>query len=95
MKNKLVIYSIIFLILISSNYCLSNIQIDENLNEKYNLGDMLTTSGKLIFNENILANFKIKLVCSEEETLLMTKIFNIKENVESSFKEGIFISFFS
>lgn len=78
-------------------FSLNNIAMikeDKNVNENYNLGDMITTSGFILLEENMLANFKIKLVCSNEEKLLMTKIFNVEKNEKHNFEEKLFIPLF-
>ncbi len=93
MKKKLLIFIIIFLILFSLNN-IAMIKEDKNVNENYNLGDMITTSGFILLEENMLANFKIKLVCSNEEKLLMTKIFNVEKNEKHNFEEKLFIPLF-
>ena len=73
MKKRLVILIILFLFLLSSNYCFALINVEENLEGNYNLGDTIITKGYFTHDKDINADFRIKIICEQEETLLMIK----------------------
>ena len=95
MKKRLMVLIIVLIFLFSLNFCLGIIRSEDNIKEEYNLGDVIETSGDIFSTKDSNVDFKIKIICSDQETLLMIKKMYLKKNTLQKFEENLFIPYFS